>query len=56
MILRKEFEYQGFDEIDMIEMVLTIEEEFNVEFNDEQIPLVKKVADVVRLVKDLQKN
>mmetsp|Transcript_16028 Transcript_16028/g.49586 ORF Transcript_16028/g.49586 Transcript_16028/m.49586 type:complete len:110 (+) Transcript_16028:66-395(+) len=43
----------GADSLDVVEMVMKIEEEFNVELPDERAEEVQNLSDAVRVVNDL---
>ena len=40
------------DSVDLMEFVLTIEDEFGIEIADEEIDLLQSVADVLKTIKD----
>ena len=40
--------------LDKIELLMTLEEEFNVEISDEKAELVKTVADIVKTIRQLK--
>ena len=40
------------DSVDLMEFVLTIEEEFGIEISDEEIDHLQSVADVLKTIKD----
>lgn len=44
----------GADSIDAVELIMKIEEEFNVEVSDEEAQNIKVVADLVKYVEALQ--
>ena len=39
-----------FDSLDMMELAFSIEDEFDIEIQDEEIEAIKTVADVIKLV------
>lgn len=39
------------DSVDLMEFILTLEDEFNIEISDEEIDQLQSVADVVQVVK-----
>ena len=41
--------------LDKIELLMTLEEEFNVEISDEKAELVKTVADIVKTIRQLKR-
>lgn len=45
----------GADSLDVIEMLMTLEEEYGITIPDEQISQVKTIGDVVALIEKLQK-
>ncbi|ETA82021.1 MULTISPECIES: acyl carrier protein [Youngiibacter] len=47
------FEDLGADSLDIVELVMALEEEFDVEIADEQAENAKKVGDVVNYLKTL---
>ncbi|WP_267247882.1 acyl carrier protein [Streptococcus sp. Marseille-Q5986] len=40
------------DSVDLMEFVLTLEDEFGIEISDEEIDQLQSVADVVAIIKD----
>lgn len=44
----------GADSLDIVDMVMAIEDEFEVEIPDEQIEFIKTVGDVVNYITDHQ--
>ena len=40
------------DSVDLMEFILTLEDEFNIEISDEEIDQLQSVGDVVRLFKE----
>lgn len=47
------FEDLGADSLDIVELVMALEEEFDIEISDEQAESAKKVGDVVSYLKTL---
>lgn len=47
------FEDLGADSLDIVELVMALEEEFDIEISDEQAESAKKVGDVVNYLKTL---
>lgn len=45
----------GADSLDVVDLVMSIEEEFDIEIPDEDIELVKTVGDMVRFVESRKK-
>ena len=45
----------GADSLDVIEMLMTLEEEYGVTIPDEKINQVKTVGQIVKLIEDCQK-
>lgn len=43
------------DSLDKIELLMTLEEEFNVEISDEKAELLKTVADIVKTIRQLKR-
>lgn len=41
----------GADSVDLMEFILTIEDEFGIEISDEEIDQLQSVADVVAIIK-----
>ena len=44
------------DSVDLMEFVLTLEDEFGIEITDEEIDQLQSVADVVAIIKDKKKR
>ena len=44
----------GADSLDIVDLVMTIEEEFNVEVPDEEIENIRTVGDVVKYIESKQ--
>ena len=44
------FEELDADSLDIVELVMAIEEEFNLEISDEEVENIKSVGDVVRYI------
>ena len=42
----------GADSLDVVDLVMSLEEEFDVEFPDEDIESIKTVGDVVKFIED----
>lgn len=42
----------GADSLDVVDLVMSLEDEFNIEIPDEEIENVKTVGDVVRYIED----
>ena len=40
------------DSVDLMEFVLTVEDEFGIEISDEEIDHLQSVADVLKVIKD----
>lgn len=53
--LETEIDDLKLDSLDKIELLMTLEEEFNVEISDEKAELVKTVADIVKTIRQLKK-
>ena len=53
--LETEIEDLKLDSLDKIELLMTLEEEFNVEISDEKAELVKTVADIVKTIRQLKR-
>ena len=56
---RKKYEYEsniaddlGADSLDVVDLVMSLEEEFDAEFPDEDIESIKTVGDVVKFIED----
>lgn len=43
----------GADSLDLVDLAMSIEDEFNIEFSDEVIEKVKTVGDIVRYIEEL---
>ena len=41
------FSELGFDSLDIVELIMDLEQEFNIEIPDEELPKVQTVADIV---------
>ena len=52
--LETEIEDLKLDSLDKIELLMALEEEFNVEISDEKAELVKTVADIVKTIRQLK--
>ena len=48
------FEELGADSLDMVEIVLTLEEQFNIEINDEDAEKLTSIQDVVDYIHNLR--
>ncbi len=46
------FEELDADSLDIVELVMAIEEEFNLEISDEEVENIKTVGDVVRYIEN----
>ena len=44
------------DSVDLLEFILTLEDEFNIEINDEEIDQLQSVGDVVKIIQGKQKS
>ena len=44
----------GADSLDIVELIMAFEEEFNIEIPDEQAEKIKTVADVVKFIESKQ--
>ena len=53
--LETEIEDLKLDSLDKIELLMALEEEFNVEISDEKAELVKTVADIVKTIRQLKR-
>ena len=53
--LETEIEDLKLDSLDKIELLMALEEEFNVEISEEKAELVKTVADIVKTIRQLKK-
>ena len=53
--LETEIDDLKLDSLDKIELLMALEEEFNVEISDEKAELVKTVADIVKTIRQLKK-
>lgn len=42
----------GADSLDLVELVMALEQEFDVEIDDEEVEKIKTVGDAVRYIKD----
>lgn len=42
----------GADSLDLVELVMALEQEFDVEIDDEEVENIKTVGDAVRYIKD----
>jgi len=42
----------GVDSLEMVELCMSLEEEFNIEFPDEDMEKMQKVEDMIRCIKD----
>lgn len=38
------------DSLDIVQMLISLENEFNIEFNDDEIKVVKTIGDVVKFI------
>lgn len=52
--LETEIDDLKLDSLDKIELLMALEEEFNVEISDEKAELVKTVADIVKTIRQLK--
>ncbi|MBS4030962.1 MAG: acyl carrier protein [Clostridiales bacterium] len=48
--LETSFEDLDADSLDIVELVMSLEEEFNLEISDEEVENIKTVGDVVRYI------
>lgn len=46
------FEDLDADSLDIVELVMALEEEFNLEISDEEVENIKTVGDVVKYIED----
>lgn len=53
--LETEIDDLKLDSLDKIELLMALEEEFNVEISDEEAELVKTVADIVKTIRQLKR-
>ena len=44
------------DSLDIVELIMAIEEEFDIEVDDTQVEHIKTVGDVVNYISELEKN
>ncbi len=42
----------GADSLDIVDLIMSIEEEFDLEFKDDQIDKIKTVGDIVNFIED----
>ena len=42
----------GADSLDLVDLVMTLEEEFDIEISDDQVDTIKTVGDIVRYIED----
>lgn len=42
----------GADSLDLVELVMALEQEFDIEIDDEEVENIKTVGDAVRYIKD----
>jgi len=42
----------GADSLDLVDLVMTIEEEFDVEISDDQVDVIKTVGDIVKYIEE----
>lgn len=42
----------GADSLDIIELIMTLEDEFNIEINDEKSKNIKNIKDVINYIKN----
>ena len=42
----------GADSLDVVDLVMSLEEEFNIEITDEEVENIKTVGDIVKYVED----
>ena len=42
----------GADSLDLVDLVMSLEEEFDVEIPDEQVENIKTVSDIVKYIED----
>ncbi|MBS4020905.1 MAG: acyl carrier protein [Dethiobacter sp.] len=50
LTLESSFEDLDADSLDIVELVMSLEEEFNLEISDEEVEKIKTVGDVVRYI------
>ena len=48
--MESSFEDLDADSLDIVELVMSLEEEFNLEISDEEVEKIKSVGDVVRYI------
>ncbi|HHV65227.1 MAG TPA: acyl carrier protein [Peptococcaceae bacterium] len=48
------FQDLNADSLDIVELVMALEEEFNLDIADEEVENIKTIGDVVRYIKDNQ--
>jgi acyl carrier protein len=48
------FEALNADSLDIVELVMALEEEFNLDIADEEVENIRSIADVVKYVKENQ--
>ena len=53
--LETEIDDLKLDSLDKIELLMALEEEFDVEISDEKAELVKTVADIVKTIRQLKR-
>jgi len=46
------FENLGADSLDVVELIMALEEEFDIEISDEEAETISSVGDVVKFIKD----
>ena len=46
------FENLGADSLDVVELIMALEEEFDIEISDEEAETITSVGDVVKYIKD----
>ena len=46
----------GADSLDIVELIMAFEEEFNIEIPDEKAEKIKTVEDVVKYIEEVQEN
>jgi len=42
----------GADSLDLVDLVMSLEDEFGLEINDDQVETIKTVGDIVRYIED----
>ncbi|MBR6789599.1 MAG: acyl carrier protein [Oscillospiraceae bacterium] len=42
----------GADSLDLVDLVMSLEDEFGIEINDDQVETIKTVGDIVRYIED----